>query len=97
MVGIFGVQYNFFPRKGIGIPDSGKFLLLECEDPEIFLVESGILGFGIRIPFKETGIQVTLTRNPESSIWIPESSSEIHTAWIPESKSVLDYLTWGEQ
>ena len=38
----------------------------------------------------ESGIQVQLINNPESSTWNPESM-----AWIPEFKSVLGSLTWG--
>ena len=56
-----------------GNPESGKFLL----------VESGILGFGIRN--SDQGI-----RNPTND-WNPES-----TAWNPESKTVLDSLTWDD-
>ena len=59
---------------------------------EIFYVESGILRFEIQ-NLKESGshflfefgIQVRLTRNPESS------------TWSPESRIVLDSLTSGEQ
>ena len=40
----------------------------------------------------ECGIQVPLTKNPESrTCWNPES-----TVWNPESETVLDSLTWGE-
>ena len=54
---------------------------------------------GIRNSAQESGIlqqlesviQVQLTRNPESSIWRPES-----TAWNPGLKTSLDYLIWGE-
>ena len=71
-------------------PESWKFLLLE----------SGILGLGIR----NTGVGIrnpTNNSNPESnsteidlesSNWNPES-----TGWNPESKSVLDSVTWGEK
>ena len=38
----------------------------------------------------ESGIQVQLINNPESSTWNPESM-----AWIPEFKTVLGSLTWG--
>ena len=38
----------------------------------------------------ESGIQISLIKNPESSAWNPES-----TLWNPESKTVLVYLTWG--
>ena len=64
------------PCKGIRIPESVKFLL----------VESGILGFGIR----NTALRI---RKPikdlmEFSLWNPESK-----AWKPESTTVLDSLT----
>ena len=39
----------------------------------------------------ESGIQVPLTKNPESSTWNLQSM-----AWNPESKTVLDSLTWRE-
>ena len=51
---------------------------------KFLLVESGIpLTIGIRI-------QISLTKNPESSTWNLES-----TAWNLKSKTVLVYLTWG--
>ena len=75
-------------HKGIRILEPGKFLL----------VESGILGFGIRNTAQ--GIRnPTNDWNPESkfhwqrlesSTWNPES-----TAWNPESKTVLDSLARG--
>ena len=76
-------------RKGIRILEPGKFLL----------VESGILGFGIRNTAQ--GIRnPTNDWNPDSkfhwerlgsSSWNPES-----TAWNPESKTVLDSLARGD-
>ena len=48
--------------------ESGKFLLVECEIQEIFLVELGILGFGIQNTVR--GIRIALTtriRNPSST------------------------------
>ena len=60
------------------------------QEKKFCLVESLILGFGIRnslIQLKETGIPLT-TKNPESSSWNPESP-----AWSPESK---DSLTLSE-
>ena len=60
MVGNFVIQYNLVPCKVSGIPESVKFLLVECGDPDIFLVESGILGFGIRNTFQGN-------RNPSST------------------------------
>ena len=63
------------------IQDCPGFRILEV----IFLMESGILTFGIRNTAQ--GI-----RNPlESSTWNPES-----TAWNAESKTVLDSFTWDE-
>ena len=38
----------FAPFKGIGIPESRKFLPVESGILEILLVESGILSLGIR-------------------------------------------------
>ena len=68
------------------IPETGNFLLVESGILEvIFLMESGILTFGIRNTAQ--GI-----RNPlESSTWNPES-----TVWNVESKTVLDSFTWDE-
>ena len=61
----------------------------------MFVVESGILGFGSRNleshqRSSESGIQVPLTKNPDYSTWNPES-----TVWNPECKTVLDSLIWG--
>ena len=38
----------FAPRKGIRIPESGKFLLVDPESEKILLMESAIQGFGIQ-------------------------------------------------
>ena len=72
---------DFFASfKGIRIPGSEKLLL----------VESRILGFGIRNVAQ--GIRnLTEDWNPESSTRDPES-----TAWNPESKTALDSVTWGD-
>ena len=82
MVGNFVIQYNIVPRKDSGIPESGKFLLVEFGVPEVFLVESEILGFGIRNIFQgnrnpssiyeESGVQ-----NPRHGFQNPRLS------WIP--------------
>ena len=80
---------RFRPSKGFQIPESGKFWLAESGIQQICVLESGILSFGTRnVHLKESGIQVTLTKNVESSTWNPES-----IAWNPESKTVLDSLT----
>ena len=69
------------PMKGIRIPETaGNFCLWHLES---WALESGR-------QLKESGIQISLIKNPESSAWNPES-----TLWNPESKTVLVYLTWG--
>ena len=63
---------------------------------KFLLVESGILGFGMRNtaqrmrnPTKDWNpIQGSTRKNKESSAWNQE-----FTAWNPESKTVLDSLT----
>ena len=80
-------------------PESKKFLLVESRVWENLLLESEILGFGIRNtaqgirkPFKDSNPESKFHwQRLESSSWNPES-----TAWNPESKTVLDSLTWGE-
>ena len=81
--------------KGIRIPESGKFVFVESG--KTLLVESAILGYGIRNQLNEAGVPL----NPESkfhwqtlecSTWNPES-----TAWNPQSKTVLDSFTWGDR
>ena len=74
----FSNDENIVPYKGIGIPDSPKFILLE----------SGIFGFrirntaqGIRYPtndwIRESKSHCQIARiytwNPESKAWNPES------------------------
>ena len=56
---------SIVPYKGIWIPESGKILLMESGILEILLVESEILGLGIRNTTQ--GI-----RNPTKD-WNPES------------------------
>ena len=59
--------------KGFRIPESGKFWPVESGIQQIFVVESGILGFGIRsLHLKESVIPLTLRgiRNSRLS-WIP--------------------------
>ena len=76
-----------------------KFLLVESRIWENLLVESGILGFGIRNtaqgirkPSKDCNPESKFHwQRLESSFWNPES-----TAWNLESKTVLDSLIWGE-
>ena len=73
-------DYFFASCKGIRIPGSERLLL----------VESGILGFGIRNAAQRIR-NLTEDWNPESSTRDPES-----TAWNPESKTALDSVTWGD-
>ena len=90
---MFGLLREKLPHvKESGFRNPGNFCIWNSESCKFLLVESGILGLGIR----NTGVGI---RNPsstekdlESSKWNPES-----TAWNPESKSVLDSLTWGEK
>ena len=78
----------FASCKGIQIPESGKFLL----------VESGILGFAIRNTSQ--GFRNPINdRNPESKfLWQRLEFSTLNlepTAWNQEFKTVLDSLRWG--
>ena len=60
--GELGSDLLFGPRKGIRIPESGKFLLVESGIQQIFAVESGI-------QLNESGIPLTIRiRNPDSAI-----------------------------
>ena len=56
---------DFAPCKGTRIPESGKLCLWNQESKKILLLESGILGFGIRNSTQEIW-------NPTSD-WNPES------------------------
>ena len=50
------------------VSESGKFVLVECGIPEIFLVEFGILGFGIQNTVRAILIALaTRIRNPSST------------------------------
>ena len=63
-------------------PESGKLL-----------VESTILGLGIRNPSKDLNPEPKCHwQRLESSTWNPE-----FMAWNPESKTVLDSLTWDDR
>ena len=80
-------------RKGIWIPESGKFLLdLQSGMQQIFLVESRILGFGIRITAQRIRILLKI------GIWNPsftarESGIQYRNS---ESYTFLESLTWGD-
>ena len=82
-----GVQnYLFVPCKGFWIPNSGKFLPVESGIHKLFVVKSGIMGFGIQNAANDWDpeCKFPLTENPES------------TALIPESQTASNFLTWGE-
>ena len=49
--------------KGIRIPESGKFVFVESRSGKTLLMESAILGYGIRNQLNESGIPL----NPEST------------------------------
>ena len=57
-------ERSIAPCKGLRTPESGKFLLVESRIREVYLVESGIPGFGIRDIAQ--GIQIGI-RNPSST------------------------------
>ena len=57
------------PYKGIQIPQSGKFLLVESGIRKTFLEESGILG-------SETWNTAQEIRNPVPGIWILDSTDK---------------------
>ena len=97
------MNITFQPGKGIRIPESKECLLLKSGIREFYLVESGILGFGIRNYSSrkpeslwplESGIQVPLTKNPESRIqnprlsWIPSQEVNIYLAFLK------NHTTW---
>ena len=68
-----------------GIVNRENFCLRNPEYGKCLLVESGIMGCGIRNPS-------TTDKESEFSTWTPES-----TMCNPESKSVLDSLTWDKK
>ena len=82
----------FTPCKGIWIPESGKFF------GKLLLVESAILGFGIRNTAQ--GIRNPLTIRIQNSSSTDKKSecstrNQESTALNPGSKTVLDFLTQG--
>ena len=84
---------NYNTRKVIRSSRSriSSITLVVPESPsrKFWLVGSGILGCGIRNPLmiQESGIQVSLAKNPEPSAWNLKS-----TEWFPKSKTV-----WARQ
>ena len=92
MVGNFVIQYNLVPCKVSGIPESVKFLLVECGDPDIFLVESGILGFGIRNTFQ--GNRNPSSTGEESGIHYLDSRIQHVTSGIHSVDSRIQDCLW---
>ena len=94
-VGDRGFDSWVVPCKGVGIPESGKFLLLESGIGGKFCLcnlESRALEFGTQL--KKSGLPLTIEiQSPRSTDkdWNPESM-----VWNPESKNVMDPLTWGD-
>ena len=82
-------EFPFEPSKEQSVSDRAPVDFIHgFRNPEIFLVESGILGFEILNTAQ--GIQNPATiriQNPSFFVKDPES-----TAMNPESKTVLDYL-----
>ena len=84
-----GHQDWITPNKGIWIPESLKFLLLESVIPGFAL---GNTAQEIRNPAKEWNLESkSHWQRLESSTRNPESME-----WNPESKMVLDSLTLGK-
>ena len=81
-------------RPTLGNPDWNpiKFCFWNPASGKILLVESGILGFGIRNPTNNWNPEFNFHwHGLESSTWNPESM-----AWNPESKTTLDSFTRRE-
>jgi len=87
-----------------GVKDSGtgKFLFVETGIREVFLVDSGNLGFGIRntLELKESGIPLTIKiQNPsstdkETGFRIENSRRGIQNpklSWLPFHGTILSY------
>ena len=93
------VTEHFARCKGIRIPESGNFLLVESKIRENFARGIRDQGYGIQ---KRDQVLRNLTKewNPESKChWKSLESStrkQQSTQWDPESKTVLYSLTWGD-
>ena len=85
---------------GKGNPIRENCCSWKAECVKFLLVESGILGFGIRNtaqvirnPTNDWSLESKFyLQRLKSSTWNPESM-----AWNPESKTVLDSLTWANE
>ena len=84
--------------KGIRIPESKRVLLFGSRIRENFLVESHILGFGIRNTaqgIRNPTDNCNLDPSSTDKDWNPPPGNPESTKWNPESKTVLDSLAWG--
>ena len=89
--------------KGIRIPESGKFVFVESGSRKTLLVESTILGYGVRYHLNESGIPL----NPESkfhwqtlecSTWNVESTIQDCAGFLYMGRQVETqqwYKGWG--
>ena len=79
------------PCKGLRIPKSGKFMLVETVIKENFACRIRNHGlWNSEYSLRNPGCNF-LWHRLKSSIWNPQ-----FTAWNPESKTVLTFFTWGE-
>ena len=100
----FLLHVNSRKKNSKRISESRKSLLVEPNPRirEIALVEFGILGFGIRIQLKESGIPLMIGiqspnfNDKESGIQFLESGIHDVDSRIQGSKAVLGSLTWGD-
>ena len=84
--------------KGIRIPESKRVLLFGSRIRENFLVESHILGFGIRNTaqgIRNPTDNCNLDPSSTDKDWNPPPGNPESTKWNPESKTVLDSLAWA--
>ena len=78
-------NFTVAPYKGIPIPESGNFLLVESRIQETF--SYGILGFGIQNTVQGIRNQVPGIRNPWHGIQSPKLS------WIPFHRVIRGKIT----
>ena len=72
------MNITFRPGKGIRIPESEECLLLESGIREFYLMESGILGFGIH--------NTAQGNRNRANHWNPESKFHWQGSWNAESR-----------
>ena len=83
------MELEFRIQDWLGFPPLGSIGIVEYQIQQVYFVESGILGFGIRKTAQ--GIRnPTNDKNPAES----STSSTASKVWNPEFKAVLDSFTW---